>query len=155
MLRSIKSGIVAAAVAASALGAGAGVAAAVAGPASAATVSVVKPAVNPTLNAWNQMTLAFNGITAPNYWVLLRPHPGGLLTGWLYDPALPAGYRYLAVHGVIIGSGVLFGATYPSGPGFYGQGTRAFNGTIGSTGILSGVWNETGPEGLSGTFTFH
>jgi hypothetical protein len=152
MRKSIKSGIAAAAVAASALGAGAGVAAAVAGPASAATVSVVKPAVNPTLNAWNQMTLAFNGGTAAGYWVLLQSRRGGLLTGWLYDPNLPVGSRYLAAHGVVIGSGVLFGATYPSG---FGQGTRAFNGTIGSTGILSGVWNETGSEGLSGTFTFH
>jgi hypothetical protein len=154
MLKSIKSGIVAAAIAASALGVGAGLAA-TAGPASAATVSATAAVVtqqNPALNAWNQMTLVYNGATIPGYWVLLRPHPGGLLTGWLYDPYLPAGSRYMAAHGSVSGGVVVFEASYPAGDP---QGVRGFVGTIGSGGVgLSGSWIDSGSDAAHGTFTF-
>jgi hypothetical protein len=154
MRKSIKSGIVATAIAASALGAGAGLAA-VAGPASAATVSAtaaVVPNQNPALNAWNRMNVVLNGTTFTGYWVLLQTHRGGLLTGWLYDPNLPTAQRYLAVHGSVSGGVVVFAASYPAGDP---QGVRAFVGTIGSGGVgLSGNWTETGSEQGHGTFTF-
>ncbi len=146
MRKSIKSGIVAAAVAASALGAGAGIAASAAGPASAATTAAVVTQA-PVLNNWHQMTLVASGTTYTGYWLLLQTHRGGLLTGWLYDPNLPVGSRYLAVHGSVSGSVVVFGVTYGGV-----QGSRGFIGTI-SGGTISGNWTETGTEALSGTFT--
>jgi hypothetical protein len=149
MRKSVKRGIAAAAVAASALGVGAGLAA-TAGPASAATVSTTAAVVThpaSALNAWNQMTLVSSGTTYSGYWLLLSSHRDGLLTGWLYDPNLPAADRYLAVHGAVSGGVVVFQVTYGGV-----QGSRAFVGTIsGST--ISGNWTETGTEGLSGTFT--
>jgi hypothetical protein len=152
--KSIKSGIVAAAIAASALGVGAGLAA-TAGPASAAPVSgtaAVVPHQNPALNAWNRMNLVYNGTTFTGYWVLLSTHRGGLLSGWLYDPNLPASSRYMAIQGSVSGGVVVFAASYPSGSV---QGVRAFVGTIGSGGVgLSGNWTETGSEQGHGTFTF-
>lgn len=146
MRKSIKSGIVAAAVAASALGAGAGIAASAAGPASAATTAAVVTQA-PVLNNWHQMTLVASGTTYTGYWLLLQTHRGGLLTGWLYDPNLPVGSRYLAVHGSVSGRVVVFGVTYGGV-----QGSRGFIGTI-SGGTISGNWTETGTEALSGTFT--
>jgi hypothetical protein len=146
MHKSIKSSIVAAAVAASALGAGAGIVASAAGPASAATTAAVTYQA-PVLNSWHQMTLVANGTTYTGYWLLLQGHRDGLLTGWLYDPNLPVGSRYLAVHGSLSGGVVVFQVTY-SGV----QGSRGFIGTI-SGGTISGNWTETGTEGLSGTFT--
>lgn len=146
MRKSIKSGIVAAAVAASALGAGAGIAASAAGPASAATTAAVVTQA-PVLNNWHQMTLVASGTTYTGYWLLLQTHRGGLLTGWLYDPNLPVGSRYLAVHGSVSGPVVVFGVTYGGV-----QGSRGFIGTI-SGGTISGNWTETGTEALSGTFT--
>jgi hypothetical protein len=147
MRKSIKSGIVAAAVAASALGAGAGIAASAAGPASAATTAAVVTRQAPVLNTWHQMTLVANGTTYTGYWLLLQRHRDGLLTGWLYDPNLPVGSRYLAVHGSVSGRVVVFQVTYGGV-----QGSRGFIGTI-SGGAVSGNWTETGTEGLSGTFT--
>jgi hypothetical protein len=150
MRKSVKRGIVAAAIAASALGAGAGIAASAAGPASAATTAAVVTHQAPVLNNWHQMNLVYNGTTYTGYWVLLYSHRDGLLTGWLYDPNLPSGQRYMAVHGVVNGSVVQFNATYPAGDP---QGSRGFIGVIG-TGAFSGVWNETGSEAGTGTFTF-
>jgi hypothetical protein len=147
MRKSVKSGIVAAAVAASALGAGAGIAASAAGPAGAATTAAVVTHQAPVLNTWHQMTLVANGTTYTGYWLLLQTHRGGLLTGWLYDPNLPVGSRYLPVHGSVSGPVVVFGVTYGGV-----QGSRGFIGTI-SGGTLSGNWTETGTEGLTGTFT--
>ena len=152
MRKSIKSGIVATAIAASALSAGAGLAA-VAGPAGAATVSAtaaVVPHQNPALNAWNRMNIVLNGTTFTGYWVLLSTHRGGLLTGWLYDPNLPPAQRYLAIQGSVSAGVVVFAASYPSGDP---QGVRAFVGTI-SGGTVSGFWTETGSEQGHGTFTF-
>jgi hypothetical protein len=150
MRKSIKRAIAAAAIAGSALtGVGAGLAA-TAGPASAASVSTTAAVVTyqpPALNAWHQMTLVANGTTYTGYWLLLQSHRGGLLTGWLYDPNLPAGSRYLAVHGAVSGGVVVFQVTYGGV-----QGSRGFVGTI-SGGTISGNWTETGTEGLSGTFT--
>jgi hypothetical protein len=146
MRKSIKSGIVAAAVAVSALGAGAGIVASAAVPASAATTAAVVTQA-PVLNNWHQMSLVSNGTTFTGYWLLLQSHRDGLLTGWLYDPNLPVGSRYLAVHGSVSGPVVVFGVTYGGA-----QGSRGFIGTI-SGGTVSGNWTETGPEGLSGTFT--
>ena len=99
------------------------------------------------LNNWHQMTLVASGTTYTGYWLLLQTHRGGLLTGWLYDPNLPVGSRYLAVHGSVSGSVVVFGVTYGGV-----QGSRGFIGTI-SGGTISGNWTETGTEALSGTFT--
>lgn len=147
MRKSIKSGIVAAALAASTLGAGAGIAASAAGPADAATTAAVVTYQAPVLNTWHQMTLVANSTTYTGYWLLLQSHRGGLLTGWLYDPNLPVDSRYLPVHGSVSGPVVVFGVTY-SGV----QGSRGFIGII-SGGTISGNWTETGSEGLSGTFT--
>jgi hypothetical protein len=148
MRKSVKRGIAAAAVAASALGAGAGIAASAAGPASAATTAAVVTRQDPVLNSWHPMTLVASGTTYTGYWLLLQGHRDGLLTGWVYDPGLPAGPdRYLAVHGALSGRVVVFQVTY-SGV----QGSRAFVGII-SGGTISGNWTETGTEGLSGTFT--
>jgi hypothetical protein len=146
MRTSIKGGIVAAAVAVSALGAGAGIAASAAGPAGAATTAAVVTQA-PVLNNWHQMTLVASGTTYTGYWLLLQTHRGGLLTGWLYDPNLAVGSRYLAVHGSVSGPVVVFGVTYGGV-----QGSRGFIGTI-SGDTLSGNWTETGTEGLTGTFT--
>ena len=148
MHKSIKSSIVAAAVAASALGAGAGIVASAAGPASAATTAAVVTRQPPFLNTWHQMSLVANGTTFTGYWIYLQPRRDGLLTGWLYDPNLPVGSRYLAVHGSLSGGVVVFQVTY-SGV----QGSRGFIGTISGGGTISGNWTETGTEGLSGTFT--
>jgi len=151
MRTSFKRGIVAFAIGASALSAGGAAIATSAGPARAATVSTTAAVVThpaSALNAWNQMTLVANGTTYSGYWLLLQSHRDGLLTGWLYDPNLPAGPdRYLAVHGSVSGRVVVFAVTY-SGV----QGSRAFVGTI-SVGAITGAWTETGPEGLSGTWT--
>jgi hypothetical protein len=146
MRKSIKGGIVAAAVAVSALAAGAGIAASAAGPAGAATTAAVVTQA-PVLNNWHQMTLVASGTTYTGYWLLLQTHRGGLLTGWLYDPNLAVGSRYLAVHGSVSGPVVVFGVTYGGV-----QGSRGFIGTI-SGDTLSGNWTETGTEGLTGTFT--
>ena len=97
MRKSVKRGIVAAAIAASALGAGAGIAASAAGPASAATTAAVVTHQAPVLNNWHQMNLVYNGTTYTGYWVLLYSHRDGLLTGWLYDPNLPSGQRYICL----------------------------------------------------------
>jgi hypothetical protein len=154
MRKSVKRGIAAAAVAASALGVGAGLAA-TAGPASAATVSttaaVVKPAQAPALGTWNRMTVTLNGTTYTGYWLLLQQHRDGLLTGWLYDPnsdteGVPG---YLAVHGSVSGDVAVFEVSYPTGDP---QGVRAFVGTI-SGGTVSGSWTETGSEGGTGTWS--
>jgi hypothetical protein len=99
------------------------------------------------LNNWHQMTLVASGTTYTGYWLLLQTHRGGLLTGWLYDPNLPVGSRYLPVHGSVSGPVVVFGVTYGGV-----QGSRGFIGTI-NGGTLSGNWTETGTEGLTGTFT--
>lgn len=147
MRTSIKRGVVAAVVAASALGTGAGLAA-TASTASAATVTAAAVTYRaPVLGYWHQMSLTANGTTYPGYWVLLQAHRDGLLTGWLYDPNLPVGSRYLAAHGSVFGRVVVFGVTYGGV-----QGSRGFIGTI-SGGHSSGNWTETGTEGLSGTFT--
>jgi hypothetical protein len=148
MRKSIKSSIVAAAVAASALGAGAGIAVSAAGPASAATTAAVVTYQAPVLNTWHQMTLVANGTNFNGYWLLLQGQRNGLLTGWLYDPGLPNGSRYLAVHGSLSGNVVVFQVTYTGV-----QGSRGFIGTISGGGTISGNWTETGTEGLSGTFT--
>jgi hypothetical protein len=157
MRTSIRRGLAAAAIGASALGVGAAGIAATAGTASAATASttaVVKPAVTPVapLDTWVQLSLTTTGgTTYTGYWLLLEEGRGGLLSGWLYDPNLPAGPdRYLAVSGAVSGDVVVFEVTY--NPTYGQQGSRAFVGII-SGGNITGRWTETGTEDLSGTWT--
>jgi hypothetical protein len=152
MRTSIKRGIIAAAVTASALGTGAGLAA-TASTASAATATTAAVTYKaPVLNHWHQMSVVYNGTTYSGYWVLLQAHRDGLLTGWLYDPYLPVGYQYLPVHGAASGPDVVFEASY--GPSSV-QGVRAFDGII-SGGVLGGTWTQTGSQanGAGQTFTF-
>jgi hypothetical protein len=73
------------------------------------------------------------------YYTLTLNQSGNTITGSLNDPYLP---EKLPVNGTITGNSVEFSVNYPTNY----QGRRTFTGTINSSGVLSGNWNETGTE---------
>jgi hypothetical protein len=123
--------------------------------AQAAVVQSVVVKSAPVFGAWHRMTITLNGTAYKGYWLFLNKQPNGQInSGWLYDPNLPAGQQYLAVHGNVDGSSiftgqvVMFEVKYPAGGP---QGIRGFVGTVSPAGI-SGHWTELGPEAGNGTF---
>ena len=122
--------------------------------ASTATVmSVRTPTIAPLFGTWHKMTVTLNGTVYTGYWVYMVHHADGLLTGWLYDGnsdtvGVPG---YLPLHGSYADGVVQFNAKYANGDP---QGDRAFVGIVNPGHLLQLLWNETGPEGGSGTAAF-
>lgn len=101
------------------------------------------------LNGGNTVDLAYNGGTAA-YAVSFR-QDGSCLGGTLTDTNIPNGPQTGPIVGTVKGNDVTFSFTYT----YIGshQGTRTFTGTISRRGTVSGTWDETGSEGLSGTWS--
>jgi hypothetical protein len=123
--------------------------------ANAATLNTPKPAPHVCAydyNGGNVLDLTYLGSTY-TYPVVLHEASNGLVTGYLYDKGLPAGQRYLAVHGVCVGGDVDLGVNYPTADP-QGQRVEDMNVTpiAGHPhyGKAAGVWDETGSEAGSG-----
>jgi hypothetical protein len=76
---------------------------------------------------------------------------GECLGGTLTDNNIPNGPKTGPILGTVDGSNITFSFKYT----YTGatQGTRTFTGTINRFGAVSGTWNETGSEGLTGTWS--
>jgi len=68
------------------------------------------------------------------------------LTGTIYDQYLPG---TLPVTGTFDDTTIKFAADY----GAHYWGTRTFTGTIGTDGVLSGTWSDSGTDNASGTWS--
>jgi len=119
-----------------------------------ASVTAVQQMKSWNLSGRNKVELVYEGSTY-TYQAQFKQY-GELLFGTLTDSYLPAGLpNTLPVNGIVVGNNVMFYVSYPSGHGYPGiQGDRAFIGTIGAHGAVSGNWTETGSEQGNGTFTF-
>ncbi len=72
------------------------------------------------------------------------------ITGTLVDTYLPAAEQTRTVNGTLTGNSFVLEVPYPAG----GQwGTRTFDGTIDSTGHLSGTWSDSGTDNASGSWS--
>ncbi|MGD0240865.1 MAG: hypothetical protein ABSB59_11135 [Streptosporangiaceae bacterium] len=76
---------------------------------------------------------------------------GSCLGGTLTDTGIPNGPQTGPVFGTVNDDNVTFSFTYTYRHSH--QGTRTFTGTVGRRGFVSGTWDETGREGLSGTWS--
>ena len=130
---------------------GAGLAsAAPASPATHPTASAQPGCDHPAWQQWsvngsNQVKAVYQGTTY-TYTVKFR-QLGTCIGGKLTDPAYPTTGPIV---GAAIANHVIFSFMYPKGSA---QGTRTFDGTVSSSGAVSGTWSETGSEGATGTFT--
>ncbi len=102
------------------------------------------------VNGTNTVNVAYTGGTA-TYGVTFRQN-GECLTGTLTDPNIPAPSAQTGpIFGTVDGSNITFSFKYVY-PNSH-QGTRTFTGTINRFGSVSGTWDESGSEGLSGTWS--
>jgi hypothetical protein len=101
------------------------------------------------VNGTNTVNVVYSGGTA-TYGVTFR-QDGECLGGTLTDPNIPNGPKAGPITGTVDGNTITFSFKYTyTGAN---QGTRTFTGTINRFGSVSGAWNETGTEGLSGTWS--
>ena len=101
------------------------------------------------VNGTNTVNVVYSGGTA-TYGVTFRQN-GECLGGTLTDNKIPNGPKTGPISGTVNGSTITFSFKYT----YTGatQGTRTFTGTINRFGAVSGTWNETGTEGLTGTWS--
>jgi hypothetical protein len=76
---------------------------------------------------------------------------GSCLGGTLTDTNIPNGAQTGPVFGTVNDDNVTFSFTYTYRHSH--QATRTFTGTVSRRGFVSGTWDETGREGLSGTWS--
>jgi hypothetical protein len=76
---------------------------------------------------------------------------GECLRGTLTDNNIPNGPKTGPIFGTVSGNNITFSFRYIYAGAT--QGTRTFTGAISRFGSVSGGWNETGTEGLSGTWS--
>jgi hypothetical protein len=101
------------------------------------------------VNGTNTVNVVYSSGTA-TYGVTFR-QDGECLGGTLTDPNIPNGPKTGPIFGTVDGNTITFSFKYTyTGAN---QGTRTFTGTINRFGSVSGTWNETGTEGLSGTWS--
>jgi len=101
------------------------------------------------VNGTNTVNVVYSGGTA-TYGVSFQQN-GECLGGTLTDNNIPNGPKTGPITGTVNGNNITFSFKYT----YTGatQGTRTFTGTISRFGSVSGTWNETGTEGLTGTWS--
>ena len=135
--------------------------------ASSASASVGAPAVVQAYHAPVQLghtlKLVYQGNTY-TYQVEAFTQQDGVVHGWLFDPYLAAQHNpgisgWLRINGDVTGKTVVFDVQYPTTVPADQQGLRGFTGTIAPVPghpfqhVVTGVWDETGTEAGTGTFT--
>jgi len=101
------------------------------------------------VNGTNTVNVVYSGGTA-TYGVTFQQN-GECLRGTLTDNNIPNGPKTGPIFGTVNGNNITFSFRYTYAGAT--QGTRTFTGTISRFGSVSGGWNETGTEGLSGTWS--